>query len=495
MTQMVSFPLSIIFAGIFLAVSVFRLILFLHMIQLEGYWTGRFSRWLFRHPRKMLAIQAVKDPKKKLVFTARATRLLITALLLLAAATYVLLQFSPLVSFLGAALICFFTPGVLIVANLLLYPLEMTIQHLYLQSAKRKLKKLKPKVIAITGSYGKTSTKDILTAVLSGRYQVLSTPGSFNTPMGICKVIRNELAAEHEILIIEMGARQRGDIWELCRLVKPEIGILTAIGPQHLEMFKSIDNIKRAKYELIEALPENGVAVFNQDDENCRDLADQTASQKVRRYGIQESFQKLHLKARDIFTSSRGITFVAQNSKGGAIPFQCQLLGKHNITNILAAATVALELGMSLGEVAQAVKGLEPSQHRLQLIRGAGGVLVVDDAFNANPVGAKMALEVLSEFPGGKKVLVTPGLVELGEKEFEENKKLGKQAAQVCDWIFLIGPKRTQAIYEGLKEAGFSGERIFVEKSLNDAVSKFPKILKAGDVVLFENDLPDTYNE
>ena len=131
---------------------------------------------------------------------------------------------------------------------------------------------LKPKVIAITGSYGKTSTKDFLATILSKRYKVLKTPGSFNTPMGICKVIRGELKPEHEIFIVEMGAKEKGNIKELCDLVRPEIGIITAIGPQHLETFKTMESVVSTKYELIESLPVEGIAVLNNDDENCRNL-------------------------------------------------------------------------------------------------------------------------------------------------------------------------------------------------------------------------------
>lgn len=184
-----------------------------------------------------------------------------------------------------------------------------------------------------------------------------------------------------------------------------------------------------------------------------------------------------------------------RNGKAITVPCHCSLLGRHNVYNILAAATVALEFGMSLHEIAEAVKTLESTPHRLQLIRGAGGVTVIDDAFNANPVGARMALEVLDEFKLGKKVLVTPGLIELGDKEYEENKRLGVVAANVCDLVFLVGSKRTIPIFDGLREAGFPEASVYIEKNLNGVTERFKNLLMAGDVVLFENDLPDNYNE
>lgn len=495
MTDILLSIISAAIIGTMLLITILRLIMFLHILQLEGYKSGRFIKWLIMNLKKILAVRIIKEPKKKLVFTTRAMRLFILTLILLSFVIYHLSKLSLFIFIPVIFLTSFFAPLLLILSNILIYPLETVINNLYLRSAKKKIKKLNPKVIAITGSYGKTSTKDFLAHILSTKYTVLKTPGSFNTPMGICKIIRGELRPEHEIFIVEMGARQRSDIKKLCKLVNPDIGIITAIGPQHLEMFKTIENIMNTKYELIESLPINGTAIFNNDDENCRYLADKTRDKKVLGYGINEKNEKMHLIAKDISTSSQGFYFLAQNSKGGNVPFHCKLLGKHNIYNILAATTVALEFGMSLSEIAEAIKILEPSPHRLQLIRGPGGVTIIDDAFNANPVGAKIALEVLCEFKTGRKVLVTPGLVELGEKEYEENKQLGIAAAKVCDFVFLIGTKRTEPIFDGLKEAGFPETNIFIEKSLSAATEKFKNILKVGDVVLFENDLPDTFNE
>lgn len=487
--------ISAITIGTLLFITILRFVVFLHMLQLKGYKTGRFIKWLINNPNKILSIRIIKDPKKKLVFTARATRLCILTLVLLTFVAYYLSRPSLLIFIFVIFLSSFIVPFFLVLSNILIYPLEATINNLYLRSAIKKIKKLRPKVIAITGSYGKTSTKDILTHILSMKYKVLKTPGSFNTPMGLCKVIRGELRPEHEVFIVELGARKKGEIKELCELVRPEIGIITAIGHQHLEMFKTIENIRDTKYELIETLPSHGVAVFNGDDENCRQLAQKTKDKKVLLYGIDNSNVRLHLSAKDVSTSNQGIYFLAQNSKGSAVPYHCKLLGRHNVSNILAAVTVALELGMSLNEVAETVETLEQTPHRLQLIQGAGGVIVIDDAFNANPVGAKIALEVLAEFKNGRKILVTPGFVELGEKEYEENKQLGFSAAKVCDFVFLVGPKRTKPIFGGLKEAGFPNGNIFVEKNLKEATEKFKNILKSGDIVLFENDLPDTYNE
>ncbi len=401
----------------------------------------------------------------------------------------------------------------LTISNVLIYPLERTINESYLMSARNRIKKLHPKVIAITGSYGKTSTKYILNTILSQKFSVLMTPDSYNTPMGICKVIRGQLEPEHEIFIVEMGAYKRGEIRDLCKLVYPEIGILTAIGAQHLERFKSIDNIASTKYELIESLPQNGIAVFNDDNEICSSLADKTKI-KVVRYGIdrnviaspvearpeyqgrkKKSDEEAKLTARNIRSTNEGLTFTVEYGSGEMEQFKTKLLGRSNVYNILAATAVALECGITLNEVSRATKSLEPIPHRLQLIPGAGGVTVIDDGFNANPVGARAALEVLGSFAQGRKILVTPGLVELGEIEFEQNKIFGTEAAKVSDFVILVGPKRTESILEGLRTSGFPEGNITVVESLATATERLQQIVKTGDVVLFENDLPDTYDE
>ncbi|HIE26985.1 TPA: UDP-N-acetylmuramoyl-tripeptide--D-alanyl-D-alanine ligase [Candidatus Poribacteria bacterium] len=525
----------------------------LHILQLEGYKSARFLRWLVHNPKRMLDIKeliALVDllilaliayffnvktltlpvfillwiaielyfiithkpikAKRPLVYTARASRLFRFAIFLIIGSVVIVisqsgglsiwrlngdqLYFQFMVLFAFTSVLNQLSAINLTLANVLLYPVERSINAGYFRQAQERIKKLKPKVIGITGSYGKTSTKYILQKILSQRFNSLMTPDSYNTPMGICKVINGQLKPEHEIFIVEMGAYKRGEIKELCELTQPEIGVLTAVGAQHLERFKSIDNIANTKYELIESLPPNGIAVFNNDNEICRRLADKTTIKTVR-YGINTSDDTVKLTAKDIKNTSRGLIFNVEDSSGASAEFRTKLLGGNNVYNILAATAVALECGMTLSEVSRAVGMLAPIPHRLQLIPSGNGVTVIDDGFNANPVGAKAALEVLDSFETGRKILITPGMVELGELEFKENKIFGEQAAKVCDFVILVGPNRTKPILEGLREAGFPEENIIIAKSLAEASERMREMVKAGDVVLFENDLPDTYNE
>ena len=529
-----------------LARAVVRTASGLHILQLDGYKTGRYLKWIRQHLKNCFEIKEILviggllvltafypqyhdtwpwffpvlcvtwggfqvylstrrkkiEVKKPLVYTARAKRVFGLSICLLAASATALALVAKMSPW-RVAILLFSEIAVinLTVANLIIYPLERTINEMYLLSARRRIKTLQPRVIGITGSYGKTSTKYILHQILSQKFNTLMTPDSYNTPMGICKVIRGELTAEHEIFIVEMGAYKRGDIRELCNLASPEIGILTAVGPQHLERFKSIENIAQTKYELIESLPSEGLAVFNCDNEICAGLSDKREQDgnPVRRYAtepfsVDSVSDKADLTASNIRHTPEGLAFTVHTNVGTS-EIRTRLLGRHNVSNILAAIAVAIECGMTLEEIQKAIVNVEPVPHRLQLTRGVGNVTIIDDSFNSNPVGAKAALEVLTEIGDGKKVLVTPGMVELGEREYEENRRLGEQAAEVCDLVILVGPTRTTPILEGLKAAEYPSQQIIVALNLEEVKQHLATQIQAGDVVLFENDLPDNYKE
>ena len=468
-----------------------------------------------------LRVEAVQA-KKPLVYTARVKRLLSAAivsssLLALGLAVGLWFAFSPAGGLQvnartyawGAALLLglgILTERgviglVLMLANIVMFPVEAQVRQYYLRQAKGKLARLHPRVIGITGSYGKTSTKYILSTILSARYKVLPTPGSFNTPMGICKVINNDLLPEHEVFVVEMGAYKRGEIAELCRIARPEISILTAVGPQHLERFGSIENVMLGKNEIMQALPDSAPAIYNGDTPYCQRLIAQMRAEgrvKVLSYSLDMANTDAQVVASDIQVTRQGLRFsVTYRGEQGEerVEMLSKLLGRHNVSNILAAVTAALVCGLSLEEIAGAVERVEPVEHRLQLIPGAGGVTVIDDAYNANPEGVRTALEVLAQFTDGKRVLVTPGMVELGPIEEEENHRFGTLAAKACDVAILVGRKRTQPIARGLREAGFPEQQLFVVGSLNEATEKMKSLVAPGAVVLFANDLPDTYNE
>jgi len=443
-----------------------------------------------------------RKDKLKLVFTPRAKRLFALAVTLAALCGALCLFFlvrsggfgiPSLGAYTALTLLSAMSFLTLAAANGLLAPLEKGINDRYFRDAQRIIREMPSlKVIGLTGSFGKTSTKNFLVRILAAQFQVLTTPGSYNTPMGVTKVIRTLLKPIHEIFVVEMGAKQPGDIRELCDLAQPSIGIITAIGEQHLESFKTLDRIKSTKFELVDALPPDGLAVLNIDDENVRQMAPR-AQVKCVTYGIDSS--EADYRAADIRYTSRGTSFTVSSPDGQQAEVQTKLLGRHNVANILAGIAVAHELGISLAKAARAAWDVEPVPHRLELKRTAGGVTIIDDAFNANPVGARMALEVLQALPGGRKILITPGMIELGERQYELNRALAVQAAAVCDTVILVGRKQTQPLQDGLKSVDFPADRFYVARDLADANRTMQSMVQAGDVVLFENDLPDTFNE
>lgn len=417
--------------------------------------------------------------KKPFVVTARVKRLYAV----LGAVCLLLCWVSPL--FVAAL------PLLVALAGLLALPIERSIKRMYMRDAQRRMDAQAGLIrIGITGSYGKTSVKNILYTLLSQKYNVLSTPASFNTPMGLTRVIRERLEPAHQVFLAEMGARHRGDIRELTDFIHPTIGILTSVGPQHLDTFKSLDNIIATKYDLIRALPEDGFAVFPDDQGICADLYEKTLRVPKALTGREGA----DVWAEDIRVSAQGSSFTLCFPEGGRLPCHTRMLGAHNISNILVSCAVARHLGLTDSQLQRGIALLQPVEHRLQLLQSQGGVTVIDDAFNSNPRGAAAALDVLRRFPG-RRIIVTPGMVELGEQEAEFNREFGRDMASAADMCVLIGKKHTQPIQEGLLAAGYPPADIHVFSSLSEATAWLQGVMRAGDFVLYENDLPDHYTE
>ena len=374
-------------------------------------------------------------------------------------------------------------------SGLIAWPVEKGISEMYFRDAQRILKSRPDLIrIGITGSWGKTSVKFILGTLLEEKYHTLVTPASFNTPMGVTKVIRSQLEAGHRVFVAEMGARHVGDIREMCRLVLPVMGILTSVGPQHLDTFRTQERITRTKYELITALPKDGHAFFSDDDGICLELYRKTKKEKTLA-GLHG--ERDQVWAENIHVSPEGSAFDLC-IPGEKVACHTKLLGELNIQNIVLSASVCLALDMSLRQIARGIERLEPVEHRLQLISNPGGISVIDDAFNSNIRGAKQAFSVLRDFPE-RRIIVTPGMVELGDQEAELNTQLGEAMADCCDLAILVGENRSAAIREGLARKAFPEDRLIVVQSLEEASSWIRTHARAGDTVLFENDLPDQY--
>ena len=442
-----------------------------------------------------------RKEKVPLVLTRRMVRLMITyafliiifSLILIYGVNLLAIPFRKnLLANFRYAILCLCpmaVPFLLLIAYYINEPFEKRNNLKYVKNCKLKLQSADGLIkIGITGSYGKTTVKEILKTLLSEKYNVLSTPASYNTPLGICKTVKH-LTPSHDVFIAEMGARRVGDIKELTEIVNPTIAVITGITSQHLETFKLFENVKKTKYELIENM-NGGKAVFNADNKFTREFFNDCTFEK-RLAGIDKS-AKPYVYASDIEINSQGSTFTLHVGKKSQ-KVTTTLLGNHNVSNICMAVAVADYLGLTIGEICAGISRVKPIEHRLQLISSQNGITILDDSYNANPEGVKCALDTLKQF-SGKKIVVTPGIVEIGIHENEQNFSFGLHLSKVADYVILVGRGRTLRIREGLLFGEFNTDNIIMANSLDDAKNKLSSIATSGDVVLFENDLPDKYN-
>lgn len=434
------------------------------------------------------------DTKLKLKVTSRVKRLIITNVILLCLSIFGLsFIHNHDIIYLLIFLYDFLLNFIIMLSIIINKPVEKLVYLSFKTKAVNKLNSMKNlKVIGITGSYGKTSSKNILSDILNVKYNALPSPKNFNTPYGLIITVNNHLDKFDDVLIAEMGAYKRGEIKQLCDLVKPKYGILTKIGTAHIEIFGSQENIQKGKFELIESLPHDGVGVLNGDDE-LQVNYDLKNDCKIVWIGIEN--KDVDVYASNIKTSNVGTTFdVTFKGDKKKYKFTTRLLGYANIYNILASLALSKEFGLTIEQMQHAVLGVKSVEHRLEL-RPAGNITYIDDSYNSNPVGSKMALDVLSGMPK-ERIIITPGMVELGDKSYELNKELGCYMKGKCDTVILVGKKITKPIQDGLKEVSFPDKNIRIVNSTNEAFDLARSIVNNKEAyVLIENDLPDMYNE
>ena len=490
---------------------ILLLLFYMHMFQLNSYFLKKYGNWMKVNIKKILlrsiniiiptlillfnnniariisiiilAISILANlPKSKakipLKFTNRVIRMFITQAILI---TIICIISNNYITFGVLNIIAF---GLCIIANIINYPIEYGIRKHYINDAKKILKNMPNLiVIGVTGSYGKTSVKNFLVKTLSAKYEVLTTPKNYNTTMGVVKTIREELKPIHQIFVCEMGATKIGDIKEICDIVNPKFGVITSIGPQHLESFKTIENIIKTKFELYDSVNKNGGITFlNYDNEY---LAKQNRSNTLA-YGINND--KLDYNAYNLKSSSQGLSFSINN-----VDFKTKLIGRHNIVNITGAIAVANYLEIPLDRLVPRVREFKSVEHRLQLI-SKGNLNIIDDAYNSNPVSSKSAIDTLSEFDGTK-IIVTPGLIELGGDEEKYNFEFGEYMCDVCDYIFLVNSTISKYVLNGINSKKYNNDKIFMVNSPQEAVMQITNFgLNDKITVLLENDLPDNYN-
>ncbi len=434
------------------------------------------------------AKSALKVPLKR---TGRAIRLFCAYVLLTAICSFGLILFLDflrdvngsklyrLIGYVPFALVVVFLPFIFTLSNGIMSIFENARNRRFVKRAEKVLNQTEILRVGVVGSYGKTSVKNILKTLLAEKYTVIETPASYNTPVGIAKTVFSSDFAEKQVLIAEMGARKKGDIQELCKLVKPNYAVFTGVCNQHVATFGGIDNVFAEKSEIIKS-----------------------GAKCVCGEGLRERIQSGFVDAKNVcFTDILRIENVLLSATETrftlrigeeAIDVQVPLLGETAVENIALAVTLAWKMGLRTSEIEAGLQKLQPIPHRLELSEN-GGVYILDDGYNANEKGAKEAIVALSRF-AGRKCIVTPGLVECGVLETELNEKLGEEIARAgVDKVILVGETLVCAVKNGYEKSGGAMENLSIVRSLDMAQGELKAWLGVGDAVLFLNDLPDVY--
>lgn len=424
----------------------------LYLLQLEEYDLSRFLRVSLSRPIPKKTLRKPLVWTQKMILITLLALILIACLCLLVSPYFILLLY---VSFAPLAAVTY-----------LLWPLDRYLKHKLITQAKLKLSRFPHlEIVGIAGSYGKTTMKEILATMLSEKYKVLKTPENINTPLGIARLIMGKLDDSIQVLIVEMGEYTRGDISDICSFVKPQTAVITGINEAHLERMGSLENTTAAIFELAQHMNQEGLLVLNGDNALIRE-----------NYRTFCTTQKVEL------VSSKKETSL----KSG-------LLGRYAKGMLEAGAHIGRYLGMTEEEIRKGALAVKPLPHRLEPIEGSRGVLVIDDSYNGNPEGVAEAIHVLSTYKGRRKVFVTPGLVETGNKNESVHRAIGKELASVADKVILIRNSATPHIANGLTEHGFDEANIVWFASAHEAHAAMGTIIQPNDVVLFQNDWPDNY--
>lgn len=528
----------------FLVFAGRRLMRYLHILQQDDYDNGRLINWIFRYKVVDKRISVIllllagsiffidmpsaavnvalflifafafyteSDPrkaaKKAFVMTPRARRIMITAMIYTALMGLAGFYFGqPAFWVIPVQLL----PFLLILGNLTLDPYETLVQRKFYAQAQERLKELNPTVIAITGSYGKTSVKHILGHILKKNAPTLITPGSVNTLMGITRIIREQLEPNHKYFIVEMGAYGPGSIASLCKLTPPNYGIIASIGHAHYERFKTLETVVQAKFELAEAVIANkGTVIVHEKTLKFKHSQSMrhknmdsfiACGEPVQNTQDPKSAQEYSYLTPD----DLNILSVEQTPRGICVRLEWEdekytlrapLYGIHHGHNMALAFALAMTLGMEAKDIKTALASTPQITHRLEVKQQVDGSIIIDDAFNANPPGFRSALHVLrilADDREGRAVLVTPGIVELGDKHDEVHRTLGVLAAEVCDIVIVISASRIPTFIEGFKSVD-SGKTLQQFETFASAERWLLKNKRNTDVILLENDLPDLY--
>ncbi len=467
--------------------TLFPIVDHLYIFQLFEYDSPDFVKWFFKYPFK-------RDLQRKhtLVWTSKAKIIFLVAniLIVFLAFTSSLTQFKTiLLTPIFWLLYSFFGPFFIVFANILFSPLESFSKNKLFKTVRNKQRRLKSlKVVAIVGSYAKTSTKNMLYTLLWKDFYTVKTPKSYNTEVSIARSFLRDVKETTEIFVVEMDAYHSGEIKKLCSIIKPDLGIITAIGAQHLERFGSMEALAKTQFELATALTPDGILFVNADDEWSTQLYPEYDGVKQVFFGSKEGrdVQALDIK---VHPNSTEFTLRIKNQES---KISLPLAGENHAMNFAAAAGIAYQLGLPIKTITERAALVLPTEHRLE-VKKVGHLTIIDNSYNTNPTAARASLKLLKSTPGSQKIVITPGLVELGEQSVVENKLLGKEIAEVADMVVVVGDFARADLKAGLEEAQFDKDQIHFLSSTSHALDFVYKNAQKDAVILIENDLPDQY--
>src|SRR3989339_1101860 len=451
------------------------------LLQLEEYDLTRFIKSIINTK----GIPPRRDFRKPLKFTSKIKLITALSFLLILFTGFLFSKifdnnpYKTIALVLSFALGLYFSYIFLIIINILLLPIDFFAKELLIFLAKNKIKKLNNlKIIGIAGSYGKTGMKDLIATVLAEKYQVVKTPESVNTPVGIARTILSQVDEKTEILVVEIGEYYPGDIKNICLIAPPQIGVITGINEAHLERLKSIDNSIGTIFEIAQNMKNDGLLLLNGRDKH-----------------IKNNYKKFILNQEVYFYLSKGKIEFNEDAPGFIYQkLFFPVLGQYNLDKIDGVIYLAKKLGLTLQEIESGLKKIKTPAHRLQpILNREKNILVIDDSYNGNPDGVEEAIKTLSLFKKRRKIFVTPGLVEIGNKSREVHEKIGERLNDVVDLVILVKNSATPEIEEGVTKAGFNKKNITWFDSMMEAQNNLGNILRSGDVILFQNDWPDNY--
>ena len=343
-------------------------------------------------------------------------------------------------------------------------------------------------VIAITGSYGKSSTKEFLYTILSEKYKVIKAPGNINTPIGITNFIISEVNESHQFFICEIGAYKKGEIKEICDFINPKVGILTGINQQHLGLFGSQEDIIKGKFELIESLSGQGTAILNYDNTHIKEKIKKSNFKvgNIVFYSVREKadFWINNLKIEKDFSS-----FTAFSKKGGSADFKVNLPGPDNSLNFLGALAAASTIGMSFAEILRGCNKINSNQGLIKLKTGFNGLNIIDSTYSSNPDSVSSHLEYLKIWPG-KKIIIMPCIIELGNDSKKIHKEIGGQIAKVCDLAIITTKIKFKELKEGFLASNGKEEGILYESNPDKIFDKINNLAQENGTILLESRVP-----